>query len=133
MDSLFSLLQNATEHVEKLLRDALEGFNPIDAVVLQWLLEEDGRSAGELARLIGRPTTSFTPYLDRLAGAGCIERRPHETDRRAIRVYLTQHGRSQALAMAERILAVEKRVSDSLKLNTALFQCALTNITEIER
>lgn len=67
---------------------------PTNLTVIEWyvlraLFERDGQHASELARAVGRAATSFTPNLDKLQGNGYIERRPDETDRRAVRIFLT--------------------------------------------
>lgn len=50
----------------------------------------------ELAEKMGITTGSLTVLVDRLEKADLVERRPHETDRRSIRVLLTDKGRAHA-------------------------------------
>lgn len=46
----------------------------------------------ELAARMGVTTGSLTVLIDRLERGGFVERKPHETDRRSIRVSLTAEG-----------------------------------------
>ena len=46
----------------------------------------------ELAEKMGITTGTLTVLVDRLEDAGMVERKPHETDRRSIRVLLTEKG-----------------------------------------
>ncbi|MCA9903714.1 MAG: MarR family transcriptional regulator [Anaerolineae bacterium] len=71
---------------------------PLRISVIEWyimraLIEEDGQHASELARAVGRAATSFTPNLDKLQARGLIERRPDPSDRRAVRIHLTEQGK----------------------------------------
>jgi DNA-binding MarR family transcriptional regulator len=50
----------------------------------------------ELAEKMGVTTGTLTVLVDRLEEAGMVERKPHETDRRSIRVLLTQKGLTHA-------------------------------------
>lgn len=67
--------------------------------VLFGLAECGELSASELARCADVTPGSATQMLDSLAGAGLIERRRSERDRRMVLVSLTAHGRE---AVAER-------------------------------
>jgi len=72
---------------------------PLNLTVIEWyilraLYEQDGQHASELARAVGRAATSFTPILDKLQQKDLVERRPDPTDRRAVRIYLTDKGRA---------------------------------------
>ncbi|HEY6379136.1 MAG TPA: MarR family winged helix-turn-helix transcriptional regulator, partial [Candidatus Dormibacteraeota bacterium] len=51
-----------------------------------------GRSQQALASDLGVVPSRIVPLLDDLAGAGLIERRPSETDRRTYAVHLTERG-----------------------------------------
>ena len=62
----------------------------IEWYILRALIKEDGQHASELARAVGRAATSFTPNLDKLQARGLIERRPDPSDRRAVRIHLTE-------------------------------------------
>ncbi|GAB4519651.1 MAG: MarR family winged helix-turn-helix transcriptional regulator [Anaerolineae bacterium] len=90
--SVWCNLDIALRSVDQIFR---QNIKPEDLTVIEWyilraLYEQDGRHASELARAVGRAATSFTPNLDKLQNKGYIERRPDKTDRRAVRIYLTE-------------------------------------------
>ncbi len=70
------------------------GLTVIEWYILRALYDQDGQHASELARAVGRAATSFTPILDKLQQKDLVERRPDPTDRRAVRIYLTDKGRA---------------------------------------
>nr|WP_243040753.1 MarR family transcriptional regulator [Dyella sedimenti] len=49
-------------------------------------------SASELARAVELDGGAMTRQLDQLEGRGLLRRQPHEQDRRALRIALTQEG-----------------------------------------
>ena len=52
----------------------------------------------EVARLLGVTTAAATGIVDRLAGRGHVERRPHGTDRRRTELVITESAREEVLA-----------------------------------
>ncbi len=70
------------------------GVSVVEWYVLRALFEQDGQRPSDLAQLIGRPATSFTPILDHLQRKKLIERRPDPRDRRVVHVHLTRKGKS---------------------------------------
>lgn len=90
--SVWCNLDIALRSIDQVFRQLIR---PEDLTVIEWyilraLYDQDGRHASELARAVGRAATSFTPNLDKLQAKGYIERRPDKTDRRAVRIYLTE-------------------------------------------
>jgi DNA-binding MarR family transcriptional regulator len=82
------------------------GLTIIEWYILRALYERDGQHASELARAVGRAATSFTPNLDKLQDKGLIERRPDQSDRRAVHIFLTelaQKHREEIMESAEQI------------------------------
>jgi MarR family transcriptional regulator, organic hydroperoxide resistance regulator len=82
------------------------GLSPVEACILQLLYEQDGQMASRLAYGVGRPATSFTPILDVLEKKGFIERRAHPSDRRAVKIHLTDQGK----AIEEQVRATSERI-----------------------
>ncbi len=73
--------------------------------VLTTLSEREGVSQQQLAERLYVTKGNISGLLDRLEGAGFVERRAAETDRRQYSIYLTDAGR----AMAEKAIAVQHR------------------------
>lgn len=90
-------LDIALRNVDQLFHRAIQphGLSVIEWYILRALYEQDGQHASELARSVGRAATSFTPNLDKLQRKGLIERRPDASDRRAVRIHLTQLAQEQ--------------------------------------
>jgi DNA-binding MarR family transcriptional regulator len=68
------------------------GLTPNDARTLVTLSRSTGRTMGSLADEWQCDASTATWIVDRLAGKGLAERRPHPTDRRARMVVLTPQG-----------------------------------------
>ncbi|WP_282936881.1 MarR family transcriptional regulator [Paenibacillus sp. RC67] len=72
--------------------------NPFDITVDQWeilviLWEQEGITQKDLAERLYKDQTNIARMLFKLEKKGFIHRVTHETDRRALRVYLTAKGR----------------------------------------
>jgi DNA-binding MarR family transcriptional regulator len=88
---------------------------PLGLTVIEWyimraLYHQDGQHASELARAVGRAATSFTPNLDKLQNKGLIERRADPSDRRAVRIYLTQQGQDQREDIMETARDIDEKI-----------------------
>lgn len=88
---------------------------PDQFTVLRWLHEDttDGITQRGLADLMASDPNTVTSILTRMEAAGLIERRPHETDRRAKRIRLKPKGRriyeqarQQAIELQTEVLSV---------------------------
>lgn len=68
---------------------------PDQFTVLRWLSEAagEGLTQRELADLMASDPNTVTSVLNRMEQAGLIDRKPHETDRRAKRVTIRAKGR----------------------------------------
>ena len=65
---------------------------PVQAMVLNFLGEQDGITSNHLGQRLRLTSATLTGILDRLEKMDLIERRPHPEDRRAILVCLTKRG-----------------------------------------
>ena len=74
------------------------GITPVQAMVLNFLSEEDRITAGELGKKIELDSATLTGLLDRLEAARLIERRGNPDDRRSIKIHLSPQGREKGLA-----------------------------------
>lgn len=89
---LISQIKHTSDRVsEKALRDqGLEDFNGAQGKLLYVLWQTDGISSAELANRAGLAPTTLTAMLDRMEQSGLVKREPHETDRRRLRIKLTE-------------------------------------------
>ena len=62
--------------------------------VLRILMSEDGLKASEVADRAWSSPGTLTSVVNTLVRDGFVERRPDETDRRVVRLYITDQGRS---------------------------------------
>jgi DNA-binding MarR family transcriptional regulator len=87
------------------------GLTIIEWYILRALYERDGQHASELARAVGRAATSFTPNLDKLQDKGFVERKPDSSDRRAVRIFLTD----KALEMKSELVSGAKDLDQRVR------------------
>jgi MarR family transcriptional regulator, organic hydroperoxide resistance regulator len=62
--------------------------------ILRVLWREDCLTPGEIARRLELATATVSKMTSRMQATGLVERRPHPTDRRLVRVCLTDRGRA---------------------------------------
>jgi DNA-binding MarR family transcriptional regulator len=62
--------------------------------ILRCLWAEDGLAPGEIARQLGLATSTVTRASTRMEAAGLLRREPHASDRRLVRLRLTDRGRA---------------------------------------
>ena len=87
--------------------------------ILRCLWAEDGLTPGEIAAQLHLTTATVTNSATRMEAVGLLERRPHPTDARRVRLFLTPHGRD-----------LEHVVDDEMRVLT---ERALTSLSEDER
>jgi DNA-binding MarR family transcriptional regulator len=68
--------------------------------ILRLLWAEDGQTPGGIARRLGLATPTVTRAATRMEAAGLLRREPHPSDRRLVRLLLTDRGRSLEDAIA---------------------------------
>lgn len=89
-------LEEAYRSVEQVYESLVA---PLGLSVLEWyalraLYTEDGLSASHLAALLCRHPSSMTALLDRMEQRQLLRRETDSTDRRSVRVFLTDQGRA---------------------------------------
>ncbi len=94
------------------------GLPHTDYQVLGLLRGLGARSPTLLARSVHQSTAGMTKTLDRLEGAGLIERRSHTVDRRRIEVALTQPGDRRTEALQRLELAAQQKFVSALDATT---------------
>jgi len=82
--------------------------------VLQCLWAEDGLTPGEIARRLGLATPTVTRATARMEAAGLLRRRPHEGDRRLVRLFLTERGKELEEAIGREMDQLSERALSSL-------------------
>ena len=89
---LISQIKHTSDRVsEKALREqGLEDFNGAQGKLLYVLWQTEGISSAELADKAGLAPTTLTAMLDRMVQSGLVRRVPHETDRRRLRIMLSE-------------------------------------------
>jgi len=86
------------------------GLNLAQFAILMTLLESSGQTQVELGKRISLPGYATTRNLDVLEKAGLVERHPHETSRRSLRVHVTEAGR----AIAPELFLIVEQVNGQL-------------------
>jgi len=91
---------------------AQHGVHEGQQYVLRCLWREDGLSPGEVASRLGLATPTVTRAATRMEATGLLRREPHPSDRRLVRLRLTDRGRElekvideQTNQLTERALA----------------------------
>ncbi|GLQ90728.1 MarR family winged helix-turn-helix transcriptional regulator [Dyella flagellata] len=90
----------------------------IQFVMLKRLAMLGPMSATELARSVELDGGAMTRQLDQLEGKGYLRRRPHEQDRRALRIELTEAGNAlwqQLTGCSDRVLEAAQRSLDEIE------------------
>jgi MarR family transcriptional regulator, organic hydroperoxide resistance regulator len=82
--------------------------------ILRRLWEEDGLTPGQIARRLGLATPTVTKMTSRMEAAGLVRRGPDYTDRRLVRIYLTERGRDLQEVIGEEMHRVTERALGSL-------------------
>jgi len=92
-DCLCYRLGKTVRKVTRAYRDEIAAYKLTHGqfFVIVAVMEEEGLLPSELAEKTSQDRATITGLLDRLAKDGWIERRPDQTDRRSLRIYLTDY------------------------------------------
>src|SRR5262245_22446838 len=96
-DRAFMLANRLGDAMGKALAE--RGLNTARAEVLYVLQNQGEMVQRQLSQWLHCTPRHVTTLIDTLAAMGLVERRPHPTDRRAVLVALTEHGRSVSDAL----------------------------------
>jgi DNA-binding MarR family transcriptional regulator len=77
--------------------------------ILRVLWREDCLAPGQIARRLELATPTVTKMTSRMETAGLVERRPHPTDRRLVRICLTERGKGLQDVIGEEMRAMTER------------------------
>ena len=78
--------------VASMMAFSRHGIHEGQQYVLSCLWDEDGLPPGEVARRLGIATPTVTRAATRMEAAGILRREPHPSDRRLVRLVLTEKG-----------------------------------------
>jgi MarR family transcriptional regulator, organic hydroperoxide resistance regulator len=83
-------------------------------LVLEALWHQDGQTPGQLAERLSLRTPTLVKMANRMEAVGLIERQPEPTDRRLVRLHLTEKGRSLQSAIEDEIRQLDARATARL-------------------
>lgn len=97
-DCIFFNLAKASQAGTRFWAEKVSQYNvtAVQAMVINFLYDDDRITSSDLGKVTGLDSATLTGILDRLEGAGLVERKQHPQDRRAIQVCLTAKGRDVA-------------------------------------
>jgi DNA-binding MarR family transcriptional regulator len=115
-DCVFFQLTKASQAASGLWAERVShlGVTPSQAVVLNFLGEENCIPAHALGKKLQITSATMTGILDRLENMDLVERRPHPDDRRAILVCLTNRGQRHATEINGLMVAVNDELQREL-------------------
>ncbi len=104
-DCIFFMLARASQAGARFWTSCLAdlGITAVQAMVLNFLGDQDSVTSKELSERTGLDGATLTGVLDRLAHSGLIERQRHPRDRRAIHICLTPDGRRLVPRIQQRL------------------------------
>ncbi|MGE5453557.1 MAG: MarR family winged helix-turn-helix transcriptional regulator [Methylocystaceae bacterium] len=108
-------LKTTMKKVEKHITQRFDeyGINLAQSFIIFCLLERDGSTLTEIGLRAHIENSSLTTMVDKLEKTGLVERRLDSTDRRVIRVFLTEKGTE----LGNRVLSEGKEFNDYLRQN----------------
>ncbi len=98
----------------------------VQGMVIRFLYGNDRLTSSELGKKTDLDSATLTGLLDRLEAGGFIERRQNPEDRRSIRIYLTEKGKTTGKKVAQLMeeangeFLQEFNVSEEVALRTLL-------------
>lgn len=134
--SVWCNLDIALRSLDQLYRRSISsiGLTVIEWYILRALYVQDGQHASQLAKAVGRAATSFTPNLDKLEKKGFIERRADPSDRRAIRIFLTELAEERREAVLEAVDVIQQEIGEIIsEEELATFQRVVAALQSINR
>jgi DNA-binding MarR family transcriptional regulator len=82
--------------------------------ILRVLWREDCLTPGEIARRLELTTATVSKMTSRMQATGLVERRPHPSDRRLVRVCLTERGRALEEVIGQEMQRVTEQAVGTL-------------------
>ncbi|MEW6441101.1 MAG: MarR family transcriptional regulator [bacterium] len=108
---LFKAYFSIYRHLKRAFAEReIENMNPTRLGILLALADEDGLIMSKLGQKLFLEKSTMTGVIDKVEADGLVERRTDETDRRALRIYLTPKARR----LNERIFKIIDQVYQDL-------------------
>lgn len=89
-------------------RVGASGVTAVQAMVMNFLLDEDHLTAAELGKRTMLDSATLTGVLDRMEASGLLERKQHPEDRRAVLVCLTPEGQKKAGVLRQKAIEANR-------------------------
>ena len=115
--AIFSLARAHRAFAAELLRGF--GLHPGQELLLMQLLDRDGQTQSELLDAVGLDHSTVSKSLRRMQAAGLLTREPTQSDRRVLRVSLTDKGRAMREPLKAMWSALERVSVGDLDADTA--------------
>lgn len=80
-------------------------------------IEKEGIPATQIAPLLGMQVTSLSRLLKNMESDGLIYRKPHETDKRVVLIFLTEKGIKKRTIARDAVYEFNKKVYKKLDKN----------------
>lgn len=114
--AIFALARAHRAFAAELLRDL--GLYPGQELLLMQLLERDHQTQSELLDAVGLDHSTVSRSLRRMQEAGLLTREPTESDRRILRVSLTDRGRALREPLGEMWTTLERLTVSDLEADS---------------
>ena len=109
---LFKAYFSIYKYLKKTFSDhQIENMNPTRLGILLALADQDGVIMSKLGQRLFLEKSTMTGVIDKMEADGLVERRSDQTDRRALRIYLTP----KAKRLNERILKIIDKAYQDLR------------------
>ncbi len=111
-DCIVFLLAKAYQKSQNNLKNRLKpyGLTAVQALILEVLWEEDGLTAGEIAKRLVLDNATVSGVLDRLSDAEWIIKQTDPEDKRVLRIYIAP----KAKAMEPQLMEERTRANDEI-------------------
>ena len=133
-DNIFFLLNKASQSGTRHLAEQLKSFavTPSQGMILVLLLEEDAVTSARLGERAGLDSATLTGIIDRLERLNLLTRHKNPSDRRAIRVCLTEEGKQKAHAIQVATVKANHTFLDDLSdIEKKIFRALLRRVRRV--
>jgi DNA-binding MarR family transcriptional regulator len=117
-DCIIFLLAKAYQKAHSLFKNRLQvhGLTPVQHLILEVLWEEEGLSAGDIAKRLLLDNATLSGVLDRMAESGWIRKEPDSVDKRFLRIFLREKTMAQKEALQREREIVNGEMMSCLRL-----------------